>query len=135
MISSMKTALQMIFSIPIASLKPKKIARHTLTCILKSKRRFQRSWKSWASTHGLMVIGAHLLMLGGAFFNRKSLLKTTGIGILGFVLFATIMEKLHLMNKQDTDCAVLLITIVMVIVGVVVSYRRFSRRTVMGYKR
>ena len=92
-------------------------------------------WKSWRSTYGLMVIGAHLLMLGGAFFNRKSLLKTTGIGILGFVLFATIMEKLHLMNKQDTDYAVLLITIVMVIVGVVVSYRRFSRRTVMGYKR
>ena len=92
-------------------------------------------WKSWASTYGLMVIGTHLLMLGGAFFNRKSLLKTTGIGIVGFILFVTIMEKCGLTNKQDTDLTVLFISIVMVIAGIAVSYFRFKRRTVEGYKR
>ncbi len=92
-------------------------------------------FKSWGSTYGLMAIGAHLLMLGGAFFNRKSLLKTAAIGIAGFVLVALVMEKAGLMSKHDTNLVALLIAIVMVIVGVVVSYRRFSRRTVMGYKR
>lgn len=92
-------------------------------------------WKSWASTYGLMVIGAHLLMLGGAFFNRNSLLKTVCIGIVAFILFVTMMEKFGLTNKQDTDWVVLLISTVMVVAGIAISYCRFSRRTVGGYKR
>ena len=92
-------------------------------------------FKSWGSTYGLMAIGAHLLMLGGAFFNRKSLLKTAAIGIAGFVLVALVMEKAGHMSKHDTNFVALLIAIVMVIAGIAVSYLRFSRRTINQYKK
>ena len=102
-------------------------------------------WYGWGPTIQSVIIAAHLAMLGGAFFNRLVLVKTAA-AVVGMLVVFSICFNIYTKHIIDTtgDVSAVSITlksilwllvVVSMIAGVALSYRRFSRRTVDGYKR
>ena len=85
-------------------------------------------WRAWGPTCLFVVVCTHAAMLGGAFFNRLSLLKTAAIFI---GLMAVVVPVLTKYPNQGTLTAVLwTATVIMVVGGTALAFRRFNRRTV-----
>ena len=102
-------------------------------------------WYGWGPTIQFIIIAAHLAMLGGAFFNRLVLVKTAAVAAGAVVVFS-MCYSIYLKHILDTTGDVSapaitlksilwLLVVVSMIAGVALSYRRFSRRTVDGYRR
>lgn len=96
--------------------------------------KFDDLWYSWGFTCLLITIVAHLIMLGGAFFNRLVLLKTVIVGIALFIIVASIITKFQIGIAEVTRVLWVLLPIT-VIGGLALSFIRFNRRTVDVYKR
>lgn len=85
-------------------------------------------WRAWGPTCLFVVVCTHAAMLGGAFFNRLSLLKTAAIFIVLFVAVVSVMTKY---SPQVVLMPVLwTATVIMVVGGTALAFRRFNRRTV-----
>ncbi len=85
-------------------------------------------WRAWGPTCLFVVVCTHAAMLGGAFFNRLSLLKTAAIFIVLFVAVVSVMTKYP---PQVVLMPVLwTATVIMVVGGTALAFRRFNRRTV-----
>ncbi|MBQ4231507.1 MAG: hypothetical protein II671_08145 [Salinivirgaceae bacterium] len=85
-------------------------------------------WRAWGPTCLFVVVCTHAAMLGGAFFNRLSLVKTAAIFIVLFVAVVSVMTKYP---HQVVLMPVLwTATVIMVVGGTALAFRRFNRRTV-----
>lgn len=85
-------------------------------------------WRAWGPTCLFVVVCTHVAMLGGAFFNRLSLVKTAAIFIVLFVAVVSVMTKYP---PQVVLMPVLwTATVIMVVGGTALAFRRFNRRTV-----
>jgi len=88
-------------------------------------------WHSWGITIKLTIIGAHIAMLGGAFFNKLVFVKTAVCVFVAFLSFLYVLNKFELkLNVLEYNLDMMIIAVV---VGIIVSYLRFSHRTVSQY--
>lgn len=85
-------------------------------------------WRAWGPTCLFVVVCTHAAMLGGAFFNRLTLVKTAAIFI---GLMAVVVPVLTKYPPQVVLMPVLwTATVIMVVGGTALAFRRFNRRTV-----
>ena len=85
-------------------------------------------WRAWGMTCLFVVVCTHAAMLGGAFFNRLTLVKTAAIFI---GLMAVVVPVLTKYPPQVVLMPVLwTATVIMVVGGTALAFRRFNRRTV-----
>lgn len=85
-------------------------------------------WRAWGPTCLFVVVCTHAAMLGGAFFNRLTLVKTAAIFIGLMAVVVSVMTKYP---PQVVLMPVLwTATVIMVVGGTALAFRRFNRRTV-----
>lgn len=85
-------------------------------------------WRAWGPTCLFVVVCTHAAMLGGAFFNRLTLVKTAAIFIGLMAVVVPVMTKYP---PQVVLMPVLwTATVIMVVGGTALAFRRFNRRTV-----